>query len=602
VRTIFLGAILGVSLASSKASAAPSVWVVDDGEKIRRDAIDTQFEHGQENPVWRPGEPVRLFAMKNESVAMQVVVEADDVQLRDVSVDLQVLDGPDGAWLGAAGVSSQVARPVERFVEHFGAGKLPDALIPVEHTPSWAPYPLVVDPRSNGIVWIDVNVPRDQRAGTYRGAVHVHSGNIEIGTLPVELDVADAMLPDRTVAATGGYDHDLLERRAGSRAEQQLWMMLHAHRIAPMHDAVKPEDVTRQNEALDGSLYLRSRSYLGPAPGLGDGVLAIGARGAFGGPDDPTLARVQAVAAAASAAHAFAGGDVFLYVSDEQCSSPWGGGWQKLLRESPGEGLRHVRVAWTCTQDPTAQPVDVPVLGASWDPERVRAARDQGKTVWVYGGELPRTGSFAIGADAVSPRVNGWLQAMFGIPRWLVLDLAHWSDEAGDATIGEFNLGADGRDGADMLVYPGTQLDPYVAGPTGAPAVLPSIRLKNWRRGIEDAGYLQMARERDPVRADAVARWLLPTAFGEVHGTQEPSWSARGKTFFEARRALLAIALGQKPLALEPRAAARVEAQASSSGCTRGAGETGGGVALALVAGTALTSRSRRRRARAASN
>jgi len=189
VRTIFLGAILGVSLLASRASAAPSVWAVDDGEKVRRDAIDTRFERGQENPVWRPGEPARLFAMKNESVAMQVVVEADDVQLRDVSVDLQVLDGPDGTWLGAAGVSSQVARPIERFVEHFGAGKLPDALVPVEHTPSWAPYPLVVDPRSNGIVWIDVNVPRDQRAGTYRGAVHVHSGNIEIGTLPVELDV-----------------------------------------------------------------------------------------------------------------------------------------------------------------------------------------------------------------------------------------------------------------------------------------------------------------------------------------------------------------------------------------------------------------------------
>ena len=598
MRTIVLGAIVGVSLVASRASAAPSVWIVDDGEKIRRDSTDTRFERGQENAVWRPGQPVRLFSMKNESVALQVVVEADDAQLRDVAVDLQALDGPDGAGLRAAGSSAQVARPIERFVEYFGPGGVPDALIPVEHTPSWTPYPLVVEPRSNGIVWIDVNVPRDQRAGMYRGAVHVHSGDSEIATLPIELDVADAMLADRTVAATAGYDHELLAKRAGSRAEQQLWQMLHAHRIAPMHDAVQPRDVARQSEAMDGSLYLRSRGYLGPAPGLGDGVLAIGAHGAFGGPDDATLARVEAVATAASGVHAFGGGDVFLYANDEQCSSPWGGGWRKLLRESPADSLRHVRVAWMCTQDPTAQPVEVPVLRASWDPERVRAARDQGKTVWVYGGELPRTGSFAMGADAVSPRVNGWLQAMYGIPRWLLPDVASWSDEDGEAPVGPFQIGANGRDGAETLVYPGTQLDPTVDDPPGTSAVLPSIRLKNWRRGVEDAGYLQMARERDPVRANAVARWLVPAAFGEVGEAQEPSWSARGKPFVDARTALLEIALGRTPAALDPPAPAPVAAQASASGCTRGAGETGGGVALALVTATAVAGRGRRRRAR----
>ena len=72
-------------LVAGRVQAAPAVWVVDDGEKIRRDATDTPFEHGVGNPVWQPGQPVRLFAMRNESVAMQVVVEADAAAPLDAS-------------------------------------------------------------------------------------------------------------------------------------------------------------------------------------------------------------------------------------------------------------------------------------------------------------------------------------------------------------------------------------------------------------------------------------------------------------------------------------------------------------------------------------
>src|SRR5580700_8324466 len=57
------------------AGAAPSVWVVDDGEKIRRDATSTPFERGEDNPVWSPGQTVRAFAMRNETIALQAIVE-----------------------------------------------------------------------------------------------------------------------------------------------------------------------------------------------------------------------------------------------------------------------------------------------------------------------------------------------------------------------------------------------------------------------------------------------------------------------------------------------------------------------------------------------
>ncbi|MGH7293418.1 MAG: hypothetical protein ACRELB_00725, partial [Polyangiaceae bacterium] len=190
-------------LAPGRALAEPSAWVIDDGEKVLQGAQDTPLERGQDDPVWSPGEPVRLFAMRNESVALQVVVAADDAELEGVTVELPELRDADGAAMVDAPKSRLVGRPVERFVEHFvdvwrpsrgkldggsrgwepgsgppdGAyvGRVPDALIPVEDAPAWDPYPMKVRAHQNGVVWIDVNVPREQAPGAYRGVVTVQS-------------------------------------------------------------------------------------------------------------------------------------------------------------------------------------------------------------------------------------------------------------------------------------------------------------------------------------------------------------------------------------------------------------------------------------------
>ncbi|HEY1696937.1 MAG TPA: DUF4091 domain-containing protein [Polyangiaceae bacterium] len=578
--------------------AAPRVWVVDDGEKVRSIDLATPFAHGEDNPVWQPGAPVRLFAMRNESVALQVVVEADDDALDGVTVDLDELHGPGEAVL-ANREPRTVPQPIERFVEHFtivqhpsgraegegsqgwedgsgpahGAwlGPVPDALIPVEVARSWDPYPMHVLPRTNRLVWIDLNVPRTQAAGAYAGSVLVHAaGSRELATIPVELEVADATLPDRTVGTAVHVDLAQLEERSGRYAERGLWQLLHAHRITPLHEATTQGDVQRQADALNGSLFTRATGYVGPGAGLGDGVLALGAAGALEGPDDGTLHAVEGVVAQVSYQKLFGSTEVILFAADEQCESPWGAGWRALLRGADDQDVRRVRVGWRCPQDPTAQPVDVPILHASWNAAEAKSARAQGKETWVYGGVLPRTGTFLLDANAVSPRVNGWLSAMFGIPRWDAGDAMRWSrGQDGDEPIDPFEepetyQDGDGAwaEGEGLLVYPGTQLGAFQEHSLGVPGVVPSIRLKNWRRGIEDAGYLQMARERDPAAADAVARWLIPAAFGEATAGGAPSWSPRGRAFFEARRALLAIALGREPVALAaPAGAARSDAQ-----------------------------------------
>jgi hypothetical protein len=558
--------------------AAPSVWVIDDGEKIRRDATSTPFERGDGNPVWRPGEPVRLFGLRDEVVALQVVVEADATALSAVTVDV-ALSSAGGAPM------TQISRFVEHFVrvrrasggatpreslawepgagppERAWVGAVPDALIPVELAPAWAHYPLRVEPHTNGIVWVDIGIPVDQPAGICPGTIVVAAGGSVLASIPVELAIGDATLPGPAARATAFYDPDELERRVGPDAEVSLWQLLHAHRISPMHDARSPEDVTRQRDALSGALYRPDRGYAGPGAGAGDGVLAIGAYGGLGSPDPSKLARVEAIVDAAAAAGVLEQTDTFVYADDERCASPRGEAWRDLLRGSADPRVRRVRVAWTCSDDPSRQPVDIPILFAHYARTSVERARSQRKDVWVYNGVLPRTGTFLLDDDAISPRVNGWLAAIFGVPRWFYWESTYWYGAHGQAPIDPFvepetlhNRDGDWANGDGVLVYPGTQRDAFGEHSLGWAGVLPSIRLKNWRRGLEDAAYLELARARDGAGANAVARNLVPAAFDDARRGRPPSWSSRGMAFFQARRALLALALGEGTPTYPPKA------------------------------------------------
>jgi hypothetical protein len=569
--------LLAASASMPTARAAPSVWVIDDGEKIRRDATSTPFERGEQNPVWRPGEPVRLFGVRNEVLALQVVVEAGDAPLAAVTVDLRGLASSEGATLTIQ----------RRFVEHFvvvrrasggatpgeslgweaGAGPapgawvgaVPDALIEIDHAPGWDPYPLRVEARTNGIVWIDLDVPRDQAPGTYRGAIDVASERGPLASIPVEVDVDSPVLPEPRAEATVFYDPDELTRRIGAGAERALWRMLHAHRVAPLHNATSAADVARQQDALTGAAYATEAGYVGPGANQGDAVLAIGAYGGLGAPDTANLVRVESIADAAAAVTSPGGADVFVYADDERCASTWGGRWRNLLGSSHDPTVRSVRVAWTCSSDPAEQPVDIPILLARYDPVQASAARSRGKEVWIYNGVLPRTGAFLLDADAISPRVNGWLAAMYGIRRWFYWESTYWYGRHGATPIDPFaepeslhNADGDWANGDGVLVYPGRQRDAFGEHSLDTDGVAPSVRLKNWRRGLQDAAYLELARARDPTAADAVARALIPAAFDEARPGRPPAWPPRGAAFFAARKKLLAIALGRTTTASHP--------------------------------------------------
>lgn len=538
-------------------TTAQKVWVIDDGEKIARDGPVPALSRGNGNPIWSPGQPIRILALRDEVVAFQVFVEGP---AKGVTVEVQALDA---------------AVKVDRFVEHFflvgrsttggrdyclgwhsGSGPekgnfvgwLPDALIPVEIAPPWSPYPMNIVAGQRGAVWVDLIVGPEQAPGLLHGHVVVRVGAALVATLPLELEIRQATLPARPVGTWLYYSRDGLRKRVGNldRSEQQLLQLFHAHRVVGFDSIGAARDVASYLPAFDGSLYTAARGYRGPALGLGDDAIVLGTYGMFGGATRDKLPRLEAIANALAERHLFAKATPVVYADDEDCWSPSGAGWREVIASSPNDNVRRIRVAWTCSDDPARQPVDVPIVFAgAYDPARVRAS---GKTVWIYNGYRPATGSLLTDTEAVSMRTFGWIAAMAAIPRWFIWDSCNWydSNRGGHGPFDPFTSAATGHNDEDgkvlmgdgLLVYPGRQADHFTEHSLEFDGVVPSIRLKNLRRGVQDAGYYQLARASARTEAEAIARRLFPRILAEARFGDPPSWPEHGQAFFEARRQL----------------------------------------------------------------
>ena len=255
----------------------------------------------------------------------------------------------------------------------------------------------------------------------------------------------------------------------------------------------------------------------------------------------------------------FATTEAFVYAQDETCGSSYGAGWKSLLAGSSDPNPGSVRVGWTCSAKPASQAVDIPIVFAGqFDPAAAAAAT--GKEVWIYNGQRPQTDAFFTDTSAIAPRANMWIAVMAGIPRWFYWETTFWYDDnsGGHGSYDPFvtaetfhNGSGDYREGDGVLDdIPGQagrhQLPKHSVGVDG---VLPSVRLKNLRRGVEDAGYYALAHAATASRAEAIAAALLPSVLSAARDGKPVSWTETGQAWFAAREALLAIIPQQAPSA-----------------------------------------------------
>jgi hypothetical protein len=130
-------------------------------------------------------------------------------------------------------------------------------------------------------------------------------------------------------------------------------------------------------------------------------------------------------------------------------------------------------------------------------------------------------------------------------------------------------------------------------GPAHA-LVLPSVRLKNLRRGAQDLGWLRLAREHNPDATDEVVRSMIPRALHDMK--DEPAtWPARGTNWLEARHRLLEILDGPARPAAPKKPEAPREAASARPGCA-GMSTLGALAVLAALAFARGILKSRRNR------
>jgi hypothetical protein len=226
------------------------------------------------------------------------------------------------------------------------------------------------------------------------------------------------------------------------------------------------------------------------------------------------------------------------------------------MDNNPGPGQRLMSMA--TIQLPTAATetpsLDIPASWAVFGITDVwQNAADQylaapDKRFYVYNGNRPASGTFLTEDDGVALRALAWTQYKKGIDRWFYWESTYYvnfqcygySDPQGQTnvfqqaqTFGcyssdndvEGETGWNYSNGDGVLLYPGTDLR-YPDDSYGLMGPFASLRLKHWRRGVQDVDYLTLAAAIDPFRTAEIVDEMIPKVLWEVGVEEEwdPTW------------------------------------------------------------------------------
>ena len=446
----------------------------------------------------------------------------------------------------------------------------PDIAVPMELIPDFS-----IAAGQNQSVWVDIYVPKEAPPGIYSGEVIVRQGGVLSHRIPVEFQVRDFILPDlpnsKTMVATSYHDvarrYTGIEYPAPNTPEDKLsklvmdrqFLLAHRHKISLIDDnagaSAWPQDRPRPEweGRLSGALFTTANGYKGPGIGVGNNVYSIGTygvwhhwwgttRSAIWGYSDKWESWFRQNAPDT---------DRFLYLIDESEDYAQTEEWASWMKANPGVGSNLMSFA---TADILNAQKFVPSLDivASWmtvgDTIPWQSAADLVKSdgrkrFYLYNGVRPASGSFAIEDDGVALRELAWGQHKKGIDRWFFWEATYYNNYQGGR--GDTNVFKDAQtfgaspyrhsilgmtswnysNGDGVLFYPGTDkvfpAESYdLAGP------IASLRLKHWRRGIQDVDYISLAARINPQAVAGIVERMVPKVLWEngVSDPDDPTW------------------------------------------------------------------------------
>lgn len=553
---------------------------------------------------WRAHEPVAIEMLPGEIVGAQIVRPPHDHAARHATLEI-VGDAPTGIrartfverFVHVARPSGNTNEPgslgfTERAAPGGYTGWIADPLVDGESQP--------VDAGVRSAWWIDIEAAPDAPGTTARFTLRLRVDGVIEGERALRIHVAGPRLATPEKRPVVYFDRTTLVRRMGSLdAERSLRQIVHAHGAIAFTEEDPDGDLEMLRASASGALYRADRGYDGPFVGMGDDRVIVGAYGAFGAPTHRALDALEKLLVRADLVHAEARARVVLYAIDEDCESPIAPGWRVLL--ATRETTRRVAVAATCDADPRAQRWQVPILPTShFRRPRARLAMRAGQEVWVYNGIRPHAGSLLLDVPASDLRANGWIAERYPVARWLYWESAFWLDgnrggkgkERGwdPFVVAEafHNDDGDYANGDGILVYPGHQPAEWKMVDLGAMRVLPSVRLKNLRRGVMDGELVRMAMHVDRAATLEIVREMIPKALG--HSRERVAWPEDGASWNRARNRLVSLIRSGKGAGVRP------SPSGARSGCATTPSRPGLGP-LALAAGLIVIGLIARRRA-----
>jgi len=548
--------ILMLATVSLPASADWHVWTVSDTRRVLRD-----------EPAGS-GTAVKLAAARNEWESFQILVRSDE-QVKGIDVEAGDLTGPDGAVIRAADARLFRQHQLELTVptyrnDAFKPGWYPDPLIPFRHpltrkplgAPSRIAVPFDLPATQTHGFWVDILVPKDAKAGDYKGTYRVIAQGGKAVEVAVALTVWDFALPrvstlrsalGSPAARMRGYYRQ--RAKAGKEPEPADWdavdaqcaEMLSRHRI----NATPPPGSLVPQAQGDGSFRIPKEQI--------DAFRAFVDRyhvNAFCTPHpraavkDPVKERAKLRAWLkawdAGAKELDRPGVLFYtYLKDEpndQDAYRYVQTWGRAVKEA-NSVVKVLVVEQTWTQNEQWGDlygcIDIWCpLFSLFKPESAAKRQALGETIWTYTALCQRapTPWWHIDFPLLNYRAwswIGWRHRMRGILYWGGMSFWRqvddpWSDPK------TLDRRKDGKgthvwNGEGSIVYPGRA--------AGYDGIAPSLRLKALRDAIEDYEYLALC-ERLGV-ADEAQKIVLPLA---------PSWFQWEKDpgAYEAARARLA--------------------------------------------------------------
>lgn len=453
--------------------------------------------------AWQTGKPGHILAAKGETEAIQLVLLPPALDLKQVTISARALTSRAGT-LAADRITVQPVGFVKTTVAPT------DRTIPVERDyQGWWPDPLLdnfaFDVRRGDTqpVWISVNVPLDQPAGVYRGSIRVEAAGLPGRDVPLVVEVADLVQPDRnpwalrnllsfhepraarfygkrwTPDMQGKFFDFLLDRRVcvlSMYGNEDYETVENLKRFAARGQNVFLLDWYNQDGHVIDSKAMEMRQRVSrfytvlKELGYIDRAYVYG-WDEIGEPEERPDRYAEVRYAAEVLAKEFPGIRLLSAGTDRSYGT-----------KSPLQGLSNMAFC--------------PLM--TWDAGAARQSRTAGNQVWWY--EI----NWTIDQPLIRSRMIAWQTYKLDADGFLIWTLNRWvnnDDKFIQQTIlaDYWNPTLDGgyENSSALYVYPGEN------GP------ISSLRLENFRDGSEDYGLLSEARKRlAATRDDAVRRRL----------------------------------------------------------------------------------------------